>query len=146
MQKKTEPSSIAAAGPQIRELYEAAKKARENSHSPYSGCKVGAALRTTEGKVFAGCNVENASYGATVCAERGAIQTAVATLGQMTIAEILVVTDASPGWPPCGMCRQVITEFSKNVTLHITNLKGDLQSVQMLEIFPNPFTASDLRK
>ena len=110
--------------PEILELYEAAKKARENSYSPYSGFKVGAALRTVDGRIFAGCNVENSSYGATICAERGAIQTAAAAVGSFKIKEILVVTDASPAWPPCGLCRQVITEFSENATLHVTNLKG----------------------
>ena len=128
----------------MKDLLVAAKAARENSHSPYSGIKVGAALRTVDGKVFSGCNVENSSYGATVCAERTAIQTAVAAVGKLQIKEILVVTDATPPWPPCGLCRQVITEFGNNVTIHAANLQGEILTSKMDEIFSNPFTPAKL--
>src|SRR5690348_9517727 len=99
---------VTSVGPQIIELYEKAIQAQKHSYSPYSGCKVGAALRTRGGEIFSGCNVENSSYGATVCAERVAVQKAVSECGKIEIMEIMVVTDASPPWPPCGLCRQVM--------------------------------------
>ncbi|MEK6580085.1 MAG: cytidine deaminase, partial [Bdellovibrionota bacterium] len=102
-----------------RELLDTAKAVRKNAYSPYSKVKVGAALRTRDGKIFSGCNVENSSYGATVCAERVAIQKAVSELGgKIEIQELVVVTDATPPWTPCGICRQVIAEFGSNSTIH----------------------------
>src|SRR4051794_18812564 len=112
-------STIAAASKEIQELYQVALKVRENSHSPYSHCKVGAALKTSTGKIFAGCNVENASYGASICAEQSAIVKAVSELGPIQIREILVVTDATPPWSPCGICRQVIAEFGSEMAVYL---------------------------
>jgi len=133
--------------PGLRDLYEAARKARENSHSPYSGHKVGAALRTGDGRVYAGCNVENSSYGATVCAERGAIQAAVASQGRFVLKELLVLTDVNPPWPPCGLCRQVISEFADpDLMIHAINLNGDTYSIAFKDLVPQAFTPAHLGK
>lgn len=129
----------------IRPLFKAALAARSHSHSPYSGYKVGAALQTSEGKTFAGCNVENSTYGATVCAERSAVQTAVGAVGAFKLLEILVVTDATPAWPPCGICRQVLSEFGTPDTLiHAVNLQGDLHTTTLGALLPNAFTPAHL--
>lgn len=139
----TPPNSIPK---ELQDLYQAASKARDNSHSPYSGYKVGAAFRTRDGKVFSGCNVENSSFGATICAERSAITAAVAQVGKMQIQEILVVTDASPPWPPCGMCRQVIAEFGRDCVVHATNLQGEIKTAPFSEVFPDAFTPTHVKK
>ncbi len=128
---------------QTQELYIAAKSARERSYSPYSSHKVGAAIRTSDGKIFSGCNIENSSYGATVCAERVAIQKAVSE-GHAKITEVVVITDSNPPWPPCGMCRQVIAEFGDNTLVHTTNLVGDAESFKFADIFPRAFTPDHL--
>lgn len=127
------------------ELYKVAKKSRENSYSPYSKHKVGAALVTKTGKIFGGCNVENASYGGTICAERVAIQTAVASEGKISIKEILVITDHEPAWTPCGFCRQVIAEFAtKDTKIHISNLKGIQSTISIAELLPFAFEKSSV--
>lgn len=142
--------------PAQKTLYEAASRARLNSYSPYSGHKVGAAIRVKGGSkgatVFSGCNVENSSYGGTNCAERVAIQKAVSELGPIEIEEIMVITDSPTPWPPCGLCRQVISEFAQsNVPLHSANLNPDapsfkIRSTTVGEIFPEAFTPSFLKK
>lgn len=134
----------------LRSLYAVAKKARRNAHAPHSGCQVGAALKLSNGKIIPGCNVENSSYGATVCAERGAIQTAVCSEGKIRIAEILVVTDAAPPWMPCGLCRQVISEFvatapGGDIDIHATNLKGDCISTTFKALYPGLFSPKELK-
>ncbi len=134
----------------LKKLYEAAKKARKNAHAPHSDCQVGAAIRLTSGKIIPGCNVENASYGGTVCAERGAIQTAVCSEGKISIKEILVITDATPPWLPCGLCRQVMSEFiadapGGDIQLHATNLKGDCISTTFLALYPGLFSPKELK-
>ena len=134
----------------LKPLFTLAKKVRLNSHSPYSGCKVGAAIKLSNGKVYTGCNVENSSYGATVCAERGAIQSAVAAEGNVKIADIVVVTDASPPWLPCALCRQVLSEFAANAVdgdfpIHATNVKGEVISTTFLALYPGLFSAEELR-
>lgn len=140
-------TKISQAAPQVQELYRQASEARANAYSPYSGHKVGAAIRIIGGQVFTGCNVENSSYGATNCAERVAIQTAVAQKGKVEIIEVMVVTDANPPWPPCGMCRQVVSEFSKKDTVvYYANLKGDLKTIPLAEIFPQAFTPANLEQ
>jgi cytidine deaminase len=134
--------------PAIQALYDQAREVRERSYSPYSQHKVGAAIRLTDGRVFGGCNVENSSYGGTVCAERTAILKAVSESdAPISIAEIVVVTDATPPWPPCGLCRQVIAEFAgPKARLHSTNLQGDVVTNEFAEIFPQAFTPAHLKK
>ncbi len=130
-----------------QELYENACAARENAHSPYSKHKVGAAILTENGRVYSGCNVENSSYGGTICAERTAIVKAVSEQGRIQLKEIVVVTAASPPWPPCGMCRQVISEFATPDTMiHGTNLDGETESFRFADLMPRAFTPDHLRK
>lgn len=126
-------------------LFEAACKAQQRAHAPYSDALIGAAVLMADGQIFAGCNVENASYGGTVCAERVAIWKAVSEGATKQIKEILVVSDAEKPWPPCGFCRQVIAEFANEHTLiHTTNLQGKIKSFQFPEIFPEAFTPKHL--
>ncbi len=129
----------------LKALFEQAKQVRERAHVPYSGHKVGAAIRTKDGRIFTGCNVENSSYGATLCAERVAVFKAVSELGRIEIAEVMVVTDAASPWPPCGMCRQVLAEFAgKDALIHASNLKGETRTETFAEVFPRAFTPEHL--
>ena len=104
-------------------LIAAAKQARENAHAPYSNFRVGAALRANSGRVFSGCNMENATLGLTCCAERTAIFKAVSE-GERGFEAIAVVADTDVLTPPCGACRQIIWEFCGDVPVIIANLKG----------------------
>ena len=124
-------------------LIEAAKQARENAHAPYSNFRVGAALRSTSGRIFAGCNVENATYGLTMCAERVAIFKAVSE-GERGFSAIAVVTDTEVLTPPCGACRQLIWEFCGDIPVSMTNLNGKMEVIQMRDLFPRPFDDSNL--
>jgi len=124
-------------------LIAAARRARENAHAPYSNFRVGAALRATSGRIFAGCNVENATYGLTVCAERVAIFKAISE-GERGFNAISVVTDTEALTPPCGACRQLIWEFCGDVPVILANLKGKTEVLPMRELFPRPFDSSNL--
>jgi cytidine deaminase len=124
-------------------LIEAAKQARENAHAPYSNFRVGAALRSTSGRIFAGCNVENATYGLTMCAERVAIFKAVSE-GERGFSAIAVVTDTEVLTPPCGACRQLIWEFCGDIPVSMANLQGKIEVMQMKDLFPKPFDDSNL--
>jgi cytidine deaminase len=124
-------------------LIEAAKQARENAHAPYSNFRVGAALRSSSGRIFGGCNVENATYGLTMCAERVAIFKAVSE-GERGFRAIAVITDTDALTPPCGACRQLIWEFCGDIPVSLANLKGKIEVVQMRELFPRPFDDSNL--
>jgi cytidine deaminase len=128
----------------VKDLYKSALLAREIAYSPYSGYKVGAAIRTSLDKIFSGCNIENASYGATNCAERVAIQKAISELGKIEIKEVLVLTDSAIPWTPCGLCRQVMCEFSQNATIYTSNLNGDLIIYSLEELLPYSFGANEL--
>lgn len=128
-----------------KKLFEAACHVQRKAHAPYSGALIGAAVLMGDGQIFTGCNVENASYGGTVCAERVAIFKAVSEGAQKLIKEILVVSDAEKPWPPCGFCRQVIAEFANEHTIiHTANLQGKVKSFQFPEIFPEAFTPKHL--
>jgi cytidine deaminase len=124
-------------------LIAAAKKARENAHARFSNFKVGAALQASSGKIYGGCNVENASYGLTVCAERVALFKAISE-GERKFEAIAVVTDTDSLTPPCGACRQLIWEFCGDVPVVLANLKGKVEVMRMSELFPKPFDASNL--
>ena len=124
-------------------LIEAARQARENAHAPYSNFRVGAALRSSSGRIFGGCNVENATYGLTMCAERVAIFKAVSE-GERGFRAIAVITDTDALTPPCGACRQLIWEFCGDIPVSMVNLKGKIEVVQMRELFPRPFDDSNL--
>lgn len=124
-------------------LIEAAKRARENAHAKFSNFKVGAALRTTTGKVYSGCNIENATYGLTLCAERVAIFKAISE-GDTQFDAIAVACDTDVLTPPCGACRQIIWEFCGDVRVVLSNLEGKVEVFPMRELFPKPFDASFL--
>lgn len=114
---------------QREQLLRAARTAMKNAHAPYSGFRVGAALLTMKGRLFAGCNVENASYGLTNCAERTAIVTAVAAAGpKIEIRAIAVVNDRNVPCSPCGACRQVIYEFGPEATVLFQSARGWTES------------------
>ena len=119
-----------------------ARQSRENAYAPYSNFRVGAALRATSCRIFGGCNVENATYGLTVCAERVAIFKAISE-GERGFDAIAVVTDADTLTPPCGACRQLIWEFCGDVPVIISNMKGKIETVQMRDLFPKPFDSSN---
>ncbi len=129
-----------------KKLFECAVKSQKRSHAPYSKAHIGAAVLMADGQVFGGCNVENASYGGTVCAERVAIWKAISEGAKPEIKEILVVSDAEEPWPPCGFCRQVMAEFAQATTLvHTVNLQKKMRSFSFAEIFPASFTSQFLK-
>ena len=121
----------------LDELVDRARAVREHAHAPYSGFLVGAALRAENGQIFVGCNVENASYGGTICAERSAILAMVAA-GQRSIKAIAVFTDADTLAMPCGICRQVISEFEQGARLVVANPR-EQRVLGFAQIFPEPF-------
>jgi cytidine deaminase len=125
-------------------LIEAANLARERAFAPYSNFKVGAAVETADGEIFIGCNVESASYGLTVCAERVAIWKAVSE-GNRNFKTIAVVVDTEELTPPCGVCRQIIWEFCHDIPVILANLKGDSEVVQMRELLPRAFDTRFLK-
>jgi cytidine deaminase len=127
-----------------KELIESAKQVREKAFAPFSKFKVGAAVRTKGGKVFTGCNIESASYGLTVCAERVAIWKAVSE-GETEFTNIAVVADTDDLTPPCGACRQIIWEFCGDVPVTFANLKGNVETVQMKELLPRAFDTKFLK-
>ncbi|MCX7918457.1 MAG: cytidine deaminase [bacterium] len=119
-------------------LIHAAQQVRKNAYAPYSQFNVGAALVTSSGKIYTGCNVENASFGLTICAERNAIAAAVAN-GEKKITAIAIVADTEELTPPCGACRQVIYEFGKNAAVMLANLKGKKKIFRITELLCEPF-------
>ena len=124
----------------LHELVETAKTARLRSIAPFSNFFVGAAVKTEGGKVYTGCNVESASYGLTVCAERVAIWKALSE-GERQFTELAIVADTGTLTPPCGTCRQIIWEFCKNATIVLANLHGETQTVSIRELLPRAFDA-----
>jgi cytidine deaminase len=126
-------------GKQRTLLLQAARKVMKHAHAPYSHFRVGAALITAEGEVFAGCNVENASYGMTNCAERTAIFTAIAQSGpRLDIRAVAVVNDQGVPCSPCGACRQVIYEFGPEAMVYFQGSKGWKES-HITELLPEGF-------
>ena len=119
-------------------LIDAAKKARENAHAPYSKFKVGAAILTGDGNIYASCNVENASYGGSVCAERNAVAQAVAA-GEKTFTQLAIITQSDPPVAPCGLCRQVLIEFCDDLPILMCNLEGEVVRTTLRELQPLPF-------
>ncbi|HVJ94243.1 MAG TPA: cytidine deaminase [Labilithrix sp.] len=126
----------------LDQLVQRAKAVRENAHAPYSRYFVGAAIATKSGRIFEGCNVENASFGATICAERGAIMQMVAA-GEREPIACAVVTDEVEGVAPCGMCRQVLAEFAKDMPIVLVGLgarDGETgRVVQLADLLPMAF-------
>lgn len=128
----------------IEELVKAAISAREQAYVPYSGFKVGAAVQGRSGLIYSGCNIENASYGLSNCAERTAIFKAVSA-GEQELIAIAVVADTPGPVSPCGACRQVMAEFGIRKIL-LANLNGKQRTVTMEELLPFSFAKSDIRK
>ncbi|MFA5250562.1 MAG: cytidine deaminase [Parachlamydiales bacterium] len=125
-------------------LIEHALKARSKAYAPYSRYLVGAALKTASGKIFSGCNVENASYGLTICAERSAVFSAIAT-GSRDLTAIVVAT--KDGGAPCGACRQVLNEFNPEMTVILIDEAGAIKNCFKLnELLPTAFGPKNLEK
>ncbi len=123
----------------VDELIDLAKSARHWAHAPYSNFSVGAALLSSDGRVFTGCNVENSTYGLSMCAERVAIFKAISE-GATEIAKVVVVTDHENIAPPCGCCRQMIWEFASDKTeVVLANLSGDVRTYRIIELLPEAF-------
>lgn len=129
----------------LEELIEMAIEAREHSHAPFSNFRVGAVVVTTEGEIFTGCNVESASYGLTVCAERVAIWKAVSE-GRKEFKRVIVVADTEELTPPCGVCRQIIWEFCHDASVTLANLKGKSETLTMNDLLPRAFDSKFLHK
>jgi cytidine deaminase len=128
----------------IEQLIEEAKKAREKAYVPYSKFAVGAALVTTNGKVYHGCNIENAAYSMCNCAERTALFSAYSE-GDRDFQLMAVVADTDRPCSPCGACRQVISELcSQDMIVILTNLKGDIQEITVADLLPGAFSSEDL--
>lgn len=127
------------------QLIEEATAARVRSIAPFSKFLVGAALQTDEGKVFTGCNVESASYGLTVCAERVAIWKALSE-GERDFARLVIVADTAQLTPPCGTCRQIIWEFCKHATIVLANLHGQKEELHIADLLPRAFDARFLKE
>ena len=121
-------------------LLAAALQARENAHAPFSRFKVGAALETAGGRVVTGCNVENATYGLTICAERVAVFKAVSE-GERKFTRIAVVADTEEPTPPCGACRQILWEFGGDLEVILGNLGGEKARYSLKALLPHPFDA-----
>jgi len=127
------------------DLLKTAIEVREKAHAPYSKFKVGAAVRTADGRVFAGCNVESASFGLAICAERSALAMAVAA-GARELLEVAVVADTDTPCPPCGACRQLIHDFGSKCLIIMGNLKGDERVATIAELLPGAFTDAFLHQ
>ena len=124
-------------------LLEAALKSRDFAHAPFSKFRVGAALEDSNGRIWTGCNVENASYGLTVCAERVAVFKAISEgIKPRTFKRIAIAADTEKLTPPCGACRQILWEFLGNAEVILVNPRGKTARYQMIDLLPEPFDAS----
>jgi cytidine deaminase len=124
-------------------LLTAALAVRENAFAPYSHFAVGAALEDVDGRVHTGCNVENATYGLTVCAERVAVFKAISE-GVRKFRRIAVAADTETLTPPCGACRQILWEFCGDIEIVLVNPRGKTETHQLKDLFPKPFDVSYL--
>jgi cytidine deaminase len=123
---------------QSTRLVTAARRARRHAHARFSGFKVGAALETADGTIVSGCNVENASYGLTICAERVAMFKALSE-GHRKFRRVVIVADTQEPTPPCGACRQILWEFGGDLEVVIANLRRELGRYHMADLLPLPF-------
>ena len=119
----------------------AALQAREHAHAPYSNFRVGAALEDSAGRLHTGCNVENSTYGLTLCAERVAVFKAISE-GVRAFRRIAIAADTEALTPPCGACRQILWEFCGDIEILLVNPRGKTESLQLKDLFPRPFDAS----
>jgi len=118
-------------------LIDAAREARTKAYSPYSGFAVGVALQTTSGDIHTGCNIENLSFGLTLCAERSAIASAISS-GDRDFTAIAIVADSKEPAVPCGACRQILSEFNPNLKIVCATLGGKVEEFDLATIFPRP--------
>ncbi|MPY94803.1 MAG: cytidine deaminase [Acidimicrobiia bacterium] len=128
----------------LEDLVAAALAARERAYAPYSDYPVGAALLVGDGRVFAGCNIENAAYPATICAERAAVATALAA-GARDLVALAVIAAAPEPVPPCGLCRQVLAELGPQIVVVLANTAGERRLTSAAELLPGAFGPADLR-
>jgi cytidine deaminase len=128
-------------------LLEAATRARANAYAPYSGYEVGAAVLGADGRIFAGCNFENASYGLALCAERTAVAQLVAAGGRKLAALVVVTTGPEPG-PPCGLCRQTLSELADDLPIGLAVAGDEVPRIfkSLRELFPEPFRADLIKR
>lgn len=126
----------------IQSLIQAAERAKHRAYAPYSRFRVGAALLARDGTVLTGCNVENSSYSLTICAERAAIFKAVAD-GHTKFSALAIASDDKSFLPPCGACRQVLSEFAPDITIILTTSHGRAKVTSLKKLFPMP---ADLKK
>ena len=124
-------------------LIEAAIEARLRAHAPYSRFLVGAALESDDGRIFTGCNIENSTYGLTLCAERVAVFKAISE-GVRNFRRIAVAADTPKLTPPCGSCRQILWEFCRDIEVILINLQGQIETLRLKDLFPRPFDDSFL--
>jgi cytidine deaminase len=129
----------------LKELIDMAKQARERAFAPFSDFRVGAAVETDDGEVYAGCNIESASYGLTVCAERVAIWKAVSE-GARCFGRLVIVADTERLTPPCGTCRQIIWEHCRNTVIVLANLRGETETLDINILLPRAFDAKYLKE
>jgi cytidine deaminase len=122
----------------MNKLIKKAETARKKAYVPYSHFRVGAALETKDGKIFTGCNIENASFGITICAERVALFKAIAE-GAKKFKRIAIVADTREPCPPCGICRQALFEFAPDIEIVMANVKGKSQALRLTSLLPNGF-------
>ena len=127
-------------GSDAKALIAAARRARRHARAAYSGFKVGAAIETADGTIIAGCNIENATYGLTICAERVAMFKALSE-GHRTFTRVAVVADTLAPTPPCGACRQILWEFGGDLEVILANLRREIRRHAMSELLPLPFDA-----
>jgi len=128
----------------VKDLIGAARNARRKAVAPYSGFKVGAALETADGTIVTGCNVENATYGLTVCAERVAMFKALSE-GHRAFRRVAVVADTDAPTPPCGPCRQILWEFGGDLEVILANLRREMGRHRLADLLPLPFDARLLK-
>ncbi len=130
---------------ELQTLIDIAVQARERAFAPFSDFRVGAAVETEDGEIFTGCNVESASYGLTVCAERVAIWKAISE-GARCFGRLVIVADTERLTPPCGTCRQIIWEHCRNTTIVLANLRGETETVDIDHLLPRAFDAKYLKE
>ena len=128
--------------PHDEELLRRAREALKNAYAPYSRYRVGACILAADGRMFCGCNVENASYGLTICAERGAVMAAVA-IGAREFTRIAIVSEGSLPWP-CGACRQVLREFAPDIEVLVQGSEGNTHRATLSELLPMSFGPESL--
>jgi cytidine deaminase len=144
MKPKNVGTNADVAGRKARStVIEAALAARKHAHAPFSHFQVGAAIEDSDGHIHTGCNVENATYGLTICAERVAVFKAISE-GARKFTRVAVAADTDVLTPPCGACRQILWEFCGDIEITLVNPRGKTEKFRLKELFPRPFDASFL--